>query len=138
MDDTFRLEIITPERVFLSAAVESVALESTDGRCEVLKDHVPCVIAVASGLLQVKRDGQWRDAACSDGFMEVRRDGATLMLETAEWAEDIDLVRAQRAADRERERLRRQQSMREYRQSKANMARAMARLRVGHQHLDMD
>jgi len=131
MDNRFRLVIITPEKVFFDDMAESVSVESPDGRLEVLKGHIPSVISIISGSIRIKQNGEWKEASCSDGFMEVRPEKTIILLETVEWPEQIDLVRAKRDAEIAMERMRQQQSMREYRESKATLARAMARLRVG-------
>lgn len=124
------LEIITPERKFFEGNVEMVIVDSIDGQLGIMKGHIPMVAPIAIGSVRIKENGDWKEAAINEGFMEVRPDGTTILSHSVEWPEEIDEKRAREAAERARERLRQEISMKEYNQSKAALARAMARMRV--------
>lgn len=130
MAGEFYLEVITPEKTFFRGNVEMVIVNSTDGELGIMKGHIPMVALVAIGTLKIKQNGKWREAAINEGFMEVRPDEVIILSHSVEWPEEIDEKRAEAALERALQRIRLRRSMKEYYQSKAAMARAMARLRV--------
>ena len=138
MDSTFHLEIMTPERSFLSDEVEALNITTTDGKLEVLKDHAPITAPLAIGTIEVKQNGVWREAFQSEGFLEVNSEGVFVFAQACEWPEDIDAARAEEAEHRIMERMRQQQSMVEYQWSKMALARAAERLRVASHKVDYD
>ena len=97
----------------------------------VWKGHEPIVIAIAVGLIKINVDGEWSECTTSEGFMEVRPDKTQIFAQAVEWPEEIDLKRAQEAAERAKEKLRQKQSYTEHKQSQIALARAMVRMRVG-------
>lgn len=126
----FHLEVYTPERLFYDDDVEMVIVESSDGEVGILKGHIPMVAAVSVGELRIQVNEDWKLAFVNEGFIEVRPDATVILVRSAEWPEEIDAKRAEEALERAEERLRQKRSMTEYHQSKAALARAMARLRV--------
>ena len=130
MDNTFYLEIITPEKQFYVGPASSLVMPALDGEYGVQPGHEPIVTAIEPGLVRFQADGAWNEVVVSDGFAEVMPDYVILLVSSAERPEEIDRARAERAKERAEERLRQKQSVREYHLSKAALARAMARLRV--------
>jgi len=86
---------------------------------------------VSIGNIGIKRDDKWESSVNSEGFMEVRRDGVMIFVQSCEHPEEIDARRAEDARKRALEHMRQKQSMTEYKQSKIALARAMARLQAG-------
>lgn len=131
MAASFPLTIITPKHTFFSGEVESLQIESTDGSLGILAGHEPMVASVADGMITIKlKDGTIREAASSSGFLTVTSAEADLLVQTAEWAENIDEARARDAMRLANEKLRQQKSMQEYHMARSMLARAMVRLRV--------
>ena len=130
MAKLFNLKILTPEREFFDGEVEAVNMSTLDGKVEILADHTPFIMPVEVGTISIKQDGEWKDSVNSEGFMEVRRNGVIIYVQTCEHPEEIDIRRAEEARRRAEELLRQQQSMSEYKQSKIALARAMARLKI--------
>ncbi|HIQ62942.1 MAG TPA: ATP synthase F1 subunit epsilon [Candidatus Avichristensenella intestinipullorum] len=130
MSKTFRLQIITPERVFLEDDAEMLVVRAPDGEIGVEAGHAPMGIATEECAIRIKRNGEWREAAASDGFVTVTPDQVLMMVQTCEWPEEIDANLAQRNEERAREIMRQRRSMQEYIMAKSMMARAMVRLRV--------
>ncbi len=128
--NTFRLEILTPERKFLDADVELLGVEATDGRLTVLSGHTPMVIPISAGTLNLRLDGADKEAFHSEGFVEVRPDKVLMFTQACEWPEEIDEYRARVAYEKASEELRQKQSILEHRHSELSMSRAMARLRL--------
>lgn len=130
MASEFYLEVITPERKFFEGNVEMVIVDSTDGQLGIMKGHVPKVAPIAIGIIKIKQQGVWREAAINEGFMEVTPEKTIILSHSVEWPEEIDIKRAQEALERAQERLRQKRSLTEYHRSKAALARAMSRLKV--------
>lgn len=128
--NTFRLEILTPERRFLDADVELVGVQACDGRLTVLAGHAPMVAPLDAGTLHLRLDGEDREAFHSLGFLEVRPDKVLMFTQACEWPEEIDEYRARVALEKATEELRQKQSILEHRHSELSLIRAMARLRL--------
>ena len=131
MSKLFNLKILTPEREFFDGDVEAVSADAPDGNVMVLADHAPFIMPVSIGTISIKRDDKWESSINSEGFMEVRRDGVVIFVQSCEHPEEIDARRAEEARKRAIEHMRQKQSMTEYKQSKVALARAMARLQAG-------
>lgn len=102
----FRLSIVTPEQVFLEDDVKSLIVPGTEGYLGVLSNHAPLITALRPGKIE------YRDAsdvvqvlAVSGGFLEVSHNIATLLADSVESADAIDIERARAAYDREKKRL---------------------------------
>ena len=129
MAASFPLRILTPARTLFQGDVEHVQAPGSEGSFGVLARHAPLVAALGTGRLSFDdRSGQ-RQLATSGGFVEVAADGVTVLAETAEFAQEIDVPRAQAARDRARERLRQRDSI-DVSRAQAALARALTRLRV--------
>ena len=130
--DTFGLKIISSDRVFYEGRCRKMIVPVPDGGgMEILPHHEDMVIAVVIGeaMLQFE-EGEWVNLAVGAGFLEIVNNRVTLLVETAEKPEEIDVRRAEEAKQRAEERLRQKQSIHEYYHSRAALARAMARLKA--------
>lgn len=101
----FNLEIVTPERKLFEGEVEMVIARSVTGDIAVLKNHVPLVTPLEISLLTIKTNGDTRKASISSGYMEVTKDKTTIIVDAAEWPDEIDLERAKKARERAEKRL---------------------------------
>jgi F-type H+-transporting ATPase subunit epsilon len=93
-----RLDIVTVERLAYSADVDMVVAPGIEGQLGILPRHAPLLTALTYGELRVKREGQEESFAISGGFMEVQPDRVTVLADTAERAEEIDLERPRQPA----------------------------------------
>ena len=130
MGKLFNLKILTPEREFYDGDAEAVTLQAPDGSVTILADHTPFIMPVDVGKIRIKKDGLWEEAVNSEGFMEVHHQGVIVFVQTCEHPDEIDIRRAEAARRRAEEKLRQKQSMSEFKQSKLDLSRAMARLRI--------
>jgi len=101
----FMLEIVTPDRVFYEGEADMIVVKGTGGEMGILKDHEPFVTPLAIGQVRIKDNGQFRNAALSQGYMEVLEEKVVILSDTAEWPEEIDIERAEEAKKRAVERL---------------------------------
>ena len=127
---TFDMTIVATDKVFFKGQAESVVFPGLDGERGVLRGHEPMVAAVKAGELRYQAGGKAQSIAVGDGFVEILGDRVTLICDFAERAEDIDVMRAQRAKERAEERIKAKRSKQEFIHSQAALARAMARLKV--------
>ena len=70
----FKLQVIAPDRVFLEEEADMIELTTTEGEIGVLKDHIPLTAIVAPGILRIKKDGEVKEAALHEGFLEILPD----------------------------------------------------------------
>ena len=95
---TFHLKISTPDGLLFDGDVERLRVRMIDGDVCLLAHHIDYVSAVGAGEASVVlADGQSKRAACIGGMLAMIDNEANLIATTFEWAEDIDLARAQRA-----------------------------------------
>ena len=128
-----QLTIVTPQGTVYDGAVESVVVPGAEGEFGVLPGHERFLAPVRIGELELRApDGRW--AAVSDGFADVGADRVVLLVDSCEFAADIDEARAERArarAEGELQRLRETQADEKmFRFEEAALRRALVRLDV--------
>ena len=130
--DTFGLKIIASDKVFYEGRCRKLVIPAPDGEKGILANHENMVIAIVVGTAKVQLAGEdeWKDLAVCSGFAEIVNNRVTLLVDTAERPEDIDVRRAREQQERAEEQMRQKQSIQEYYHTQASLARAMNRLRV--------
>lgn len=136
MKSKYLLEIVTPDKSFFEDEVEMAIVRTTEGDIGILKDHEPVVAPVSVGIIRVKQNGEFRDAACSSGFLTVDEDKVIIITDSAEWSDEIDLNRAKESADRAAKRLEEKHDELDVLRAKVSMERAMNRIRVSNKVMD--
>ena len=96
----------------------------------VMAGHMPMVASVVEGLIEIRQDDEWKTAAVSQGFAEITGNKVSFYVGTAEWATDIDTIRAKEALERAEMRLKSDLSQLEYVRTKTAIAHALARLKA--------
>ena len=137
MDKALHFEIVTPERVVFSApSVESVTLPTQMGEITILPDHLPLVANLAPGELHVKVGGQEISMAVSGGFIEVKPGKITVLADTAERADELDLERAEQARQKAHQLMSQARTAEstDYAALAAKLEKELARLRVATKH----
>lgn len=104
-DKTFNLQIISPTRIFFDGDVDMVEMKTTEGEIGVLAGHIPLTAILEPGVLRIKQQDSTREAALHDGFVEIQKDKVTVLAESCEWPDEIDLERANEARERAEERI---------------------------------
>ncbi|MGC4047640.1 MAG: F0F1 ATP synthase subunit epsilon [Armatimonas sp.] len=130
MASTFLLDIVTPEKTVLSEPAVSLTLPGAAGSFGVLAGHAPLLADLGVGECMVKlASGQQHTLVLSGGFADVTREKVTVLADTAEMDNEIDVSRAEVALSRAQEML---ASVEGNDRQEANLAvaRAQARLRV--------
>jgi F-type H+-transporting ATPase subunit epsilon len=127
------LEVVTPERQVLSAEVDEVSAPGALGYFGVLPGHTPFITTLGVGELRYRSGNQWEYLSITWGYAEVLPNKMTVLTETAEMAEEIDMERAERAKRRAEERLREWSTTVadvDYERASAALERALIRLEV--------
>ena len=130
MAKEFNLKITTCDRSFYDGPCESIVLPAIDGEHGVLADHEPMVTAIVCGECRFTANGTQNIIAVGQGFAEIKPEQVEVIVDTAEYPEEIDARRAVEAKIRAEEAMRQKQSILEYNHSQAALSRAMTRLKV--------
>ena len=130
MADKFKLDIIASDRHFYNGEAEMIVLPGIHGEYGIMSGHEAMVTAIVTGEIDITADGEVKTVAVSEGFAEIKPESVVIIVDSAEWPEEIDIKRAERAKERAEEKMRQKQSQLEYYHSKAALARAMNRLKV--------
>ena len=130
---TLNVSIVTPDGPVLEDTFEMVSLKAESGELGILPGHIPLVAPLSIGAVRLKNKGnEDRKLAVSGGFLEVRPEKVTILAQSAEKPEDIDVERARRARERAEQRLQQaKQDDIDYRRAENALRRAMNRLDVG-------
>jgi len=105
MAGTFSLRIVTPQGNVLKEDVEFVVMPGEMGELGILPNHAPLIAGLDIGVLRYTKEGEVKKVAIAGGFAEVADNVVTVLAETAEPAEKIDLARAKAAKERAEQRL---------------------------------
>jgi F-type H+-transporting ATPase subunit epsilon len=99
----FPLKIVTPDGLLYDGMAEELVVRTSTGDMGILAGHINCVASLGMGRATVVIDGKKRYGACIGGMVSVVNGTVTLVPTTFEWAERIDLKRAEAALNRAKE-----------------------------------
>lgn len=103
-----KLKVITPTRVFFDGEAESFIVKTRGevGEFAVLVDHAPMTAAVGIGTLVINLpNGEKKVGTLFEGYTVVQENNAVIIAEVAEWPDEIDKERAEKAKERAEKRL---------------------------------
>lgn len=101
----FEVQILTPNGSVYNGTVMGIKLPGTEGNFEVLHNHASLMSGLEVGVISIRNDAKVDYIAVSGGFVEVNSNKVTVLAESAELKEEIDLQRALEAKKRAEERL---------------------------------
>ena len=127
---TFHLKVMTVDHCFYDGEGDRIIIRTTQGDAGILPGHVPYVAAIGIGGLTIIKDGEKRVAAVSGGFVEVSKEQTVVFARTCEWADEIDVKRAEQAAERARAALQQKESARAHDLAQVRLKKAVNRIRV--------
>lgn len=128
---TFHLEIVTPDGLVYDDEAQSLLVHTTDGDVEILRGHIDLIAPVDIGRARVlDGEGKARLASCAGGFLSVSKGKVRLVAVTFEFAEDIDVKRAEAAKIRAEEKLAVARDRKEVKLAEAKLARALNRIHI--------
>ena len=127
----FPLKIVTPDGLEFDGIADSLTVRTVSGDMGIMARHVDCVAPLGMGEATVVVDGQKRYAACIGGMVSVISGAVTLVPTTFEWAEEIDVARAEASEKRAEAILANKNATDvEIRLAKARLKRALVRKNV--------
>lgn len=127
----FSLKIVTPDGLIYDGEAEKLVVRTTGGDVCILARHLDYVAPLGMGMAIVEANGKRRMAACIGGMISVKDGDVTLVPTTFEWAEKIDLKRAEASYERAAKALKNAQaSDTEIALAEARMRRALVRKSV--------
>ena len=125
-----RLDIVTPDKVVLSADVDYVGAPGVDGQFGLLPAHAPMLSALKVGDLYYRQGNETRWVFVSGGFAQISDNKVTILAESAELAADIDLDGAEQAKARAEKRLADPKPDVDAARAELALKRAVTRIRV--------
>jgi F-type H+-transporting ATPase subunit epsilon len=130
MPDTFQLEIVTPEKLVVKEAVGEAQIPGLDGYLGILPGHAPLITELGVGIITYRAGGTSKTLSVAWGFAEVLQDKVTILAETVERPDEIDVARAQQAKERAEQLLKSNDPELDYDRAQDDLKRAETRLKV--------
>ena len=130
MADTFEFEIVTPEKLVVRDVAEEMQIPGKNGYLGILPGHAPLITELAVGEISYRNQGYTHRLAVAWGFAEVLPSKVTVLAETAERADEINVRRAEEAKQRAEERLKSADHNTDFDRAEQALQRADARLQV--------
>ena len=127
----FYVKIISSNRIFYEGFCHCLIIPAVDGEQAIMAHHEETIIAVQNGEMRMQKEegGEWSYAVLGKGFCMAANNRVTVLADTVERPEEVDVNRAKEALERVQERLRQKQSIQEYHTTQAALARALTRLK---------
>lgn len=130
-EGTFLLKIINPDRIFFEGNASFIELHTSEGDVGIYPKHVPMTFIVDPGVIRFHTEEGVKEAALHAGFVEVLQDKITIMAESIEWPDEIDVARAEEAKIRAERRLSNRESGIDIDKAELALKRSLARLQLG-------
>ena len=129
-DKLMDVKIMAPDRIFYEGQVSFIEFNSTEGILGIYPKHIPMTVVVAPGVLKiVEENGDAKEAALLSGFAEVLGDSITILAESVEWPEEIDIKRAEEARIRAERRIK--DSSQDLNRAELALKRSVVRMQLG-------
>ncbi len=126
-----KFELVSPERIVYSDdEVDMVIAPGADGELGILPNHAPLLTALGIGELRIRKGTEEESFAVHGGFLEVLANKVIVMADVAEYAEEIDLARAEAARERAERRYREKPDGLDVARLQAALRRSRVRLKV--------
>ena len=105
-DKLMDVKIMAPDRVFYEGQISFIEFNTTEGIVGIYPKHIPMTVVISPGVLKlVEENGDTKEAALHSGFVEVLGDSITILAESVEWPDEIDVKRAEEARIRAERRI---------------------------------
>jgi len=127
---TFKLEIVTAERMVYSDEISALIAWGVQGQLGILPHHAPLMTMLQPGDLLIRKDKEEEFFALSGGFLEVRPDKVIILADACERADEIDLARAEEAKKRAQETMKAAPLSADAAVAEAALRRSIARLKA--------
>src|SRR6056297_1249642 len=125
-----KLQIITPGKKFFEDEVQLVVVKGVEGSIGIMYDHEPFVTPLGIGPIKILSDNKIKHAAVSHGYVEVMEEKIVILADTAEWPEEIEISRAEKAKKRAEKRLNKKENHMELLKAEIALKKAINRINV--------
>lgn len=128
---TVKVSVVTPDGPVYESNVEMVSVKAQSGELGILPGHIPLVAPLQISAVRLKNGNKTEYVAVSGGLLEVRPDQVTILAQSAEVSDSIDIDRAVKAKERAEQRLREQkQDNVDFKRAELALQRAINRISV--------
>lgn len=127
---TLTVSVVTPDGPVLEENFDMVVCETEDGELGILPQHIPLIAPLKISAIRLKLKSDTKRLAVNSGIVEVRDDKVTILAQSAERPEDINVDRAKEAKTRAQQRLDSKQDHIDFQRAELALKRAMNRLDV--------
>lgn len=124
----FNLRIVNPDGLFFDDKAESLKVRTTEGDLLILANHIDFVALLPIGKGAIKVKGQAKDICIAEGLLRVEKEQVTLITHAIEYADDIDIIRAQEAKKRAESKMKLTQDQRELEYLEYKLKKAINRI----------
>lgn len=101
-----KIRIVTPKREMYNGEADMVIFRTVNGDVGVMHGHIPLITVLGYGMLRIIDNNETvKTASMFGGFVEVDNEGVSILTDTSEWADEIDVQRAEEAKSRAEQRL---------------------------------
>ena len=127
----FSLQIVTPDKTAFDGKAESLLIRTTAGDVEILAGHADLLSALGTGRARIRTaDGTEKLASVNGGFLSVSGGVARVAATTFEFADELDLSRAEAAKEKAEQQMKDAKSNAELSVAKSKLQRALSRIHV--------
>ena len=131
MSSKIKLSILTPMEKFFDGEVSELNTSTMTGDIGILPNHSPFVGLLKPAVTKLKlEDGSEKSLFTSTGVLKVTKEEIQIIVDDAEWPEDIDVERAEKAKERAEERLHKSNPKTDMKRAEIALQRALARIRT--------
>lgn len=129
-DKLMDVKIMAPDRVFYEGQLSFIEFNTTEGIVGIYPKHIPMTVVISPGVLKiVEANGETKEAALHSGFVEVLGDSITMLAESVEWPDEIDIRRAEEAKIRAERRIK--DDSQDMNRAELALKRSVVRMQLG-------
>lgn len=128
---TYHLDVVSAEKKMFSGLVQKIQVTGSEGELGIFPGHAPLLTAIKPGMVRiVKQHGEEEFIYLSGGILEIQPSVVTVLADTAIRGTDLDEERSLEAKRKAEEHIRSSHGDIDYAQASAELAKAIAKLRV--------
>ncbi|MBE5933270.1 MAG: ATP synthase F1 subunit epsilon [Lachnospiraceae bacterium] len=129
-DKLMDVKIMAPDRIFYEGQVSFIEFNTTEGIVGIYPKHIPMTVVISPGVLKlVEENGDTKEAALHSGFVEVLGESITILAESVEWPDEIDIRRAEEAKVRAERRIK--DDSQDMNRAELALKRSVVRMQLG-------
>ncbi|GAA0504896.1 F0F1 ATP synthase subunit epsilon [Tatumella terrea] len=131
MAKTYHLDVVSAEQQMFSGEVQHIQVSGSEGELGIFHGHAPLLTAIKPGMVRIVKENNSEEFIyLSGGILEVQPTAVTVMADTAIRGDDLDEARALEAKRKAEEHMNKSHGDVDYAQASAELAKAIAKLRV--------